>query len=250
MHEDKLLNRLIAHRGGKFYGLENTKEAFEAAIKLNYYGIECDIQPTKDKKLVVYHDLDLFRLANIDKKIIDCDLEDLKDLILSKLETDKKTYKGKIMLFNDFLDLVKRSKIKAFIEIKESFTIEYIQVMMDTIQKSEIDNNQIIIIANKASFHLLKDIRKLNNEVKLQFVAYTDYTKYIDDCLEYKIDLDLSKNAFFDNKEQFIINIKRFHQCGLEINCWVVDDLKLLEELEIIGIDYITTDSLRPVVKK
>lgn len=239
--------KLIAHRGGKFYGLENTKEAFEAAIHHHYYGIECDIQPTKDQKLVVFHDLDLKRLAHIDQSIIDCDWEYLKTIELSKLEVDNHTYNGKIMLFKDFLSLFKHTSIKAFIEMKESFSIDDVHRMLNVLITSEIDMNQIVIIANKASFSLLIEIRKMNPYFKLQFVARTDYTQYLDDCIKYRIDLDISISVFHDTKEQFISNIDRFHQHGLEVNCWVINDINLLKELEYIGIDYITTDSIKPL---
>ena len=247
MKNTNLLTKLVAHRGGKFFGLENTKEAFESAITLNYYGIECDIQPTKDKLLVVHHDLNILGFTGLNKKIVDENWNDLKDLELSKVEVDNNTYKGKIMLFEDFIELIKRSSCKAFIEMKETFNMDYVRMMFDIIEKSKVDMNQIIIIANNVSFNLLLEIRKFNKDIKLQFVAYTDYTKYIDDCLSNRIDLDVSKNVFFENKEQFKININKFHSHGLEVNCWVVDDLDLLKELEKMGVNYITTDSIRPL---
>ncbi|MDD3129262.1 MAG: glycerophosphodiester phosphodiesterase family protein [Candidatus Izemoplasmatales bacterium] len=246
MKVQKLLNKLVAHRGGKFYGLENTKEAFEGAIKFNYYGIECDIQPTKDKLLVVHHDLNILGFTGLNKDIVATEWEELKSLELTKIEVDKNTYKGKIMLFDDFLDLIKKSSCKAFIEMKETFNIEYVHMMFDKIEKSNINKEQIVIIANKVSFNLLIEIRKFNKEVKLQFVAYTDYTNYIDDCLNNQIDLDVSKNVYYENKKEFKTNIEKFHLHGLEVNCWVVDDLNLLSELESMGVDYITTDTIRP----
>lgn len=243
--KDKLLNRLIAHRGGKFYGLENTKEAFEAAIKLNYYGIECDIQPTKDGKLVVFHDLNLKRLANLDLTIKDCDWDFLKTIELRKKEVDQNTYLGHMMLFEDFLALVKNTQCKAFIEMKETFQMDDVIKMFEMIDSSGINLNRIVIIANLASISLLIEIRKNHQDIKLQFVAKTDYKNYLDDCIKYQIDLDISKSIYLENKAEFIANIKRFHDNGLEVNCWVVDDKDLLKELEVIGVDYITTDSLK-----
>lgn len=48
--------KLIAHRGEKKSSKENTIAAFFDAINGDYYGFECDIRMTKDKKIVVYHD--------------------------------------------------------------------------------------------------------------------------------------------------------------------------------------------------
>ena len=46
----------IAHRGGANLWPENTLEAFENAINAGVDGIECDIQHTRDNKLVIHHD--------------------------------------------------------------------------------------------------------------------------------------------------------------------------------------------------
>ena len=240
-----LEKRLIAHRGGKFIGLENTKEAFKAAIKLEYYGIECDIQPTKDNKLVVYHDLNLKRLTDLDINVIDCDWEYLKTVELKKVESDHNIYTGHLMLFEDFISLIKNSKCIAFIEIKETFNLANVYQMLEILNTLDIDYNQIVIIANKCSFLLLKEIRKINHNIKLQFVAKSNYENYLDECIKYHIDLDISLSIYFENKEAFSLIIDRFHANGVEVNCWVTDDLRLMKELEKLGVDYITTDSLK-----
>lgn len=70
----------IAHRGfhDNFSDRpENTMPAFEKAVA-NGYGIELDVQLTKDKIPVVIHDYDLKRAAGVDKKVEDCTYEELK----------------------------------------------------------------------------------------------------------------------------------------------------------------------------
>ncbi|MEC7732347.1 MAG: glycerophosphodiester phosphodiesterase family protein, partial [Pseudomonadota bacterium] len=46
----------IAHRGGANLWPENTLEAFDNAINTGVDGIECDIQHTRDDRLVIHHD--------------------------------------------------------------------------------------------------------------------------------------------------------------------------------------------------
>lgn len=59
---------LGAHRGDSMEYIENTLPAIQGAIEDERYKfIEFDVQYTKDKKLIVYHDLSLFRLQ---KKLI------------------------------------------------------------------------------------------------------------------------------------------------------------------------------------
>ena len=57
--------KMIAHRGYSKYELENTKEAFLAAANRSYFGIETDITLLKDRSMVLFHDDDLKRLANM-----------------------------------------------------------------------------------------------------------------------------------------------------------------------------------------
>ena len=53
----------IAHRGGGAERPENTMAAFEHAVGLGYRCVETDVQATRDRVVVVYHDADLDRLT-------------------------------------------------------------------------------------------------------------------------------------------------------------------------------------------
>lgn len=78
----------IAHRGfhdNESDCPENSLPAFAKAVE-HGYGIELDVQLTKDKIPVVIHDYDLNRVAGADKRIEDCTLEELKQYPLFKSE--------------------------------------------------------------------------------------------------------------------------------------------------------------------
>lgn len=47
---------VVAHRGASDYAKENTLRAFEQAIADGSHMLECDVQITRDKKVIVYHD--------------------------------------------------------------------------------------------------------------------------------------------------------------------------------------------------
>lgn len=77
---DKKVN-IWAHRGCSMQYPENTLEAFEAAAKLpEITGIELDVQFTKDKTVVVFHDENVARVTNGMKNICEYTLEELKQL--------------------------------------------------------------------------------------------------------------------------------------------------------------------------
>lgn len=105
-------NNYIAHRG--FHSLdksipENSLISFKKAMDYNY-SIELDINVTKDGKVVVFHDINLLRMCQVDIKLSDVTYDEIKDFTL--LMTDER-----IPLLSDVLDLVK-GKYPLLIELK------------------------------------------------------------------------------------------------------------------------------------
>lgn len=88
---------------------ENSIEAFKRAID-NGYGIELDVQFSKDKKVVVFHDDDLKRACGVDKKVCELDYAELSELTL--FDTDKK-----IPLFTEVLRMIK-GQVPLIVELK------------------------------------------------------------------------------------------------------------------------------------
>ncbi len=73
-----------AHRGCSYKYPENTLMAFEAAAELKgITGIELDVQYTKDKKVVVFHDENVARVTDGDKNVCEYTLDELKKLHIS-----------------------------------------------------------------------------------------------------------------------------------------------------------------------
>lgn len=106
-----LLKPIIAHRG--FFDNkripENSIPAFRKAIR-NNYSIELDVHLTKDLKVVVFHDFNLKRMCNVNKKIEDCTYNEL--LKYNLLNTNYK-----IPLLNEVLELI-NGKVPLLIETK------------------------------------------------------------------------------------------------------------------------------------
>ncbi len=81
---DWLIARPIAHRGlhdARDGVVENSIAAARAAIAAGY-GVECDVQPTKDGDLVVFHDDTLARLTAQEGRVCDFSLRDLASIAL------------------------------------------------------------------------------------------------------------------------------------------------------------------------
>ncbi len=88
---------------------ENTIPAFRKAVEQGY-GIELDVQLTKDDQVVVFHDDDLKRLCGVDAPVISKTYEELRELNI--LGSD-----NKIPLFSDVLQIID-GKVPLCMEIK------------------------------------------------------------------------------------------------------------------------------------
>ena len=100
----------IAHRGlDNGDTPENSMEAFKKAIEKGY-AIELDVQLTKDKELIVFHDSNLERLTKDKRDVADVTYDKIKSL---KLENTNET----IPTLKEVLELVD-NKVPLLIEIK------------------------------------------------------------------------------------------------------------------------------------
>jgi glycerophosphoryl diester phosphodiesterase len=108
----KFAGRSYAHRGfhdNKEGPVENSLRAFQQAVEHDY-GIELDIQLSKDGEIVVFHDDDLLRAAGIDEEVHNLNYEELKDIKIFRSDEV-------IPLFSDVLSLVD-GKTPIIVELK------------------------------------------------------------------------------------------------------------------------------------
>ena len=104
--------RMYAHRGlfSKDQRVpENSLAAFRAAAEAGY-GVELDVQLTRDKRVVVFHDDDLKRACGVDARVDAYSFEELQQLSLFKTTE-------KIPLFSDVLDAI-GGRIPIIVELK------------------------------------------------------------------------------------------------------------------------------------
>lgn len=147
---------IFAHRGASGYALENTFKAFEKARILGADGIELDVQCTKDNHLVVFHDIDLFRLTGIRKKINECTLVELMGYPLGK-HLLRRFSKERIPTFEEVVKWAAHYNMPLNVELKETL-LDNPNVLTSTLLKLELPNG-----SHFSSFHI-----ELMKVVKMQ----------------------------------------------------------------------------------
>lgn len=123
----KLLTH-YAHRGlfGKNIP-ENSLSAFKKAVE-NNFGIELDVQLSKDNAVMVFHDYTLKRMTGAEGKLSDFTKDELKKLSL--LETDEK-----IPTLEEVLKIVD-GKVPLLVELKgESFDSSLCQKLAENLKE-------------------------------------------------------------------------------------------------------------------
>ena len=72
----------------------------------------------------------------------------------------------------------------------------------------------------------------------VQFLFCEVTEEIVENVIRDKMDVDVMHPSL--NEE----NIKRFHDAGLKVNCWTVDNKERAEKLIKMGVDFITTNIL------
>ena len=228
----------IAHRGGSNSGIENTMEAFENAINMGFKIIETDIQITKDKKLVVFHDLTLDRLTNT-KGLV-------KDKTWNELKKIKILGKYSIPLLSDIFD--KWPKIKINIDPKNDECIDYLISFL-----REYNYFEKICIGSFSG----KRLQRLRKEFGPKLCTSAGPFEVLKLKLFSLINLSISidANCVQVPLKYYGINIidKNFikfcQSQNLMVHVWTINDILEIERLLDLGVNGIISDNIEGLKK-
>ena len=141
----------LVHRGlAKKSFKENTIKSFKYSFKRGY-GIETDLHATKDNQLVCFHDFNLRRKFNLNKKI--------KDINYSSLKKISNKRKATVPLLKDLLKISK-NKYSLLLEIKPLLTKQSLLSLIKLIKKTK--KYGIFSFKEKNLINLYKLNKKLN----------------------------------------------------------------------------------------
>jgi glycerophosphoryl diester phosphodiesterase len=142
----------ISHRGYHNRAVENTFEAFQAAVDLSFIACETDLRITNDGHIVLIHDPTLSRLANDSRPVSE----------LSRIQLEKIRFTGGGRPF--FLDeLIKEfSSCNWIFDIKPEKGAKTIRAMVDWTQSHRVEHwviDQVKFLAWRRDHEkLLKDL--------------------------------------------------------------------------------------------
>lgn len=183
--------KLIAHRGvfNNTTIPENSIASFKKAIEL-FLPFELDVQLTKDRILVVFHDDNLKRMCGIDKKIKDMTYDEIRNYKLLETEEIIPRLVDVLRLTND-IRLID-------IEVKNTNRIqETVTELMNCI------SGYTNITIKSFSPKIVKAVKKRNPKLKVGLLITDNYNNFIYNLfLRGKLSINLCKPDFISISEK------------------------------------------------
>ena len=220
---------IIAHRGASATAPENTLAAMLQAIDYSTDWVEIDVQETSDDQVVVFHDSDFMKLANVDLKIWDATVADLASIDVGS-HKDPIFRDERVPTLAELLTVCK-GKTKVVIELKYyGHDKDLEQRVLDIVNAHGMESDVMYMSLNLNAATKMKQLDP-NCRVGLLMSVLGGKIQNI------QVDF-LAVNAMFVNRSF----IQRAHASGKEVYVWTVNDAVTMSRMIGIGVDGLITD--------
>lgn len=219
---------IFAHRGYSSKYLENTLEAFKACLDLDIYGIELDVQFSKDGKIVIFHDENIKRLTGEDFF--------LKDLTLSELQNLQFKDGQTFLVLDDYLDLMEDSELITNVELKTG-KFPYEGIERAVYEKFRERNMLDRLMISSFNHQSLVNFQEIDPDIPVA-ALFSKIEKIDEDFLDkHNIRIYHPNHKYLSHKD-----IKRLKKKGIIINLWTVNDKFEYVKNELYGVNGIITN--------
>lgn len=232
----------VAHRGVPALRPENTKTSFELALQLGAKHIECDIQRTKDKQFVIFHDFTLNRTTNGTGRLREKKLDEL--LTLSAHNGMEEYFGERILTLDEFLrmmpdDVMLNLEVKRDIKEEEPWEIDFLRFVLQY-------RNTDSFLVSALYQPILENIFRENEDIKL-VLGLDGYLFGFKDYLQ-KLPFRLysyQPAAEYVNKRE----TDMLHSLGIKVYPWIINDKETFADMSECGVDGVLTDTLGSFTK-
>lgn len=228
--------KMIAHRGLSGIERENTYPAFVAAGNRSYYGIETDVHRTAAGEFIIIHNATTEEVTDgkICINVEENNFDAVKDIILPDKDGTTNRNDIRIPLLIDYIRICKKYEKTCVLELVNIFTRQEIANIIEIVRNEDYLQNMIFISAFMNNCLMVRDF--LPN-AKIQLISSVEIKEeQFEELKNNRIDVDIFYK--FLNKEL----VDKYHNIGIEVNCWTCDNKADAEALVEMGVDYITTD--------
>lgn len=230
---------MVAHRGYSQFERENTLASFTAAGAISeFYGIETDVHITNDNHYVTIHDDETGRVSDgrVNLSVEKNNFATVRSVKLTDIDGYDQREDLRIPEMIEYFRICKKYHKVAVCELKQPFTVEQIQEIIDIVNSIDMLDNTIFI-----SFHLeaLLNLRKISQTIKAQWLLCELKEEHYDILVTNKLDVDVLYTTTTKEK------IDKCHSLGLKVNIWTVNDQEIANTYASYGVDFITTNWIK-----
>lgn len=226
---------IYAHRGNSSKYPENTRLAFESAIKVGADGIETDVHLTKDGILVITHDEEISRVSSGHGMVKDLTLDELRQFDFGLWKGEE--FKGQqIPTLDDLLDLMEGNQMLLNIEIKMGFIL-YPGIEEKLYQKIKERGFLDRTIFSSFNHYSLAMLREMDSSAKTGALYQSGLYKPHNYAKTFGASALHPYFMAFDSSL-----LKECHENNLLVNLWTVEHLDQAKAFMTMGIDGIITD--------
>lgn len=226
---------MIAHRGASCLEQENTLPAFIAAGNRTYFGAECDVHVTTDKKYPVYHDDNTARLCDKDVVLEESDFKSVRALRLRERESEAFSETLVIPSLEEYLAVMAHYEKVAVVELKNHMQPQDVADIISVCKKCYALDKIIFI---SFDFENLLTVRRYLPAQTVQYLTAELEEGLAERLQQHKMDVDIGWWLLSEE------HVKNFHAHGVKVNCWTCDTEEDARKLISWGVDFITSNTL------
>ncbi len=221
---------ITAHRGSSAQAPENTMAAVRAAMEEMADCCEIDVQLSLDGVVGLCHDLNLERVAGVNRSFGSMTWEELEQLDVGSHFSAE--YAGeRIPSLEQVLELCK-GRIKLNIELKDLGASSPLPELTAQLVKQYGMEDQCVFSSVKLSY--LERIRKLDPELRTGYILPAAYGRYYENDAADAISL---RSSLVTKRL-----VEAAHESGKAVYAWTVNSRTEMARMERLGVDNIITD--------
>jgi len=231
--------KVTAHRGSSFNTPGNSISSILKAVSEGSDYIEFDVQLTKDRKIILFHDANPSKYINNTTSIYKLNYSDLSGVDLGKGFTEQ--YLGeKVPTLEEIFAILKDYPfIGMNIEIKNySKDISIVKNIFDLINIYELKNH---IYFSSTDYEVLKEIKSLSPNTKTGLILMLFFGNIINSEVDF-----FSLSSVLVNQDL----VNKIKKVGKDIHVWTVNDEKDMGYFIDLGVDNIITDKPLILIKE
>jgi glycerophosphoryl diester phosphodiesterase len=217
----------IAHRGASMEAPENTVAAFRRALALGADGIELDVQVTRDRTAVVFHDTTLTRLAHRRERLARLVFRELRGI---RIQGEP------IPTLAEVLALARRRAVVQ-IEIKRGVPVAPV---VHALHRARADTGVVLASFDTA---IVATARRLAPRLPRMLITRGGGRGRAETLVPVLAALGATGVSIDHRAIQSPAFVTALHRCGLCVWCWTVNDARAMLRCASWGVDAILSDN-------